>query len=436
MAIRILRSLEDLRRELDAADAAAKRSHAEYTAVLDGFVFDPHAAFGKFPRDPRAPEFRVAQLSLYEAIAGRSYEVSSEETPFDHAQMMKFPFPYSSRSTATVGDYLMTYGNLIKTLSLPLHARILEIGSGYGPLTWHLASMGYSVTCVDFSENLLAYIRDRTAGLPGRVETIAADMNQLELEGSYDVILFFESFHHCADHMTLLRKLPALLEPNGMLVLAGEPIVAASTPAVPYPWGLRMDGLSLWFISRLGWIELGFEERYLHNLLDDFGWSVVRKPSGPIAAMGIWIAKRKLEDSPYAQPMQGLPEKQWLASDAALHSQMRNACEAGKPLDSLGRTGYLLFGPYVPLDTGFFEVHWYGEAEPGSKLYVDVACARGTRILRSESIAFGSSRTKAEAPLLARLRFKVEEPASDFEFRVRLDSPTQVMLNRVELYRC
>lgn len=37
---------------------------------------------------------------------------------------------YSTRSASLVGDYLMTYGNLIKTMDLAKDARILEIGSG------------------------------------------------------------------------------------------------------------------------------------------------------------------------------------------------------------------------------------------------------------------------------------------------------------------
>lgn len=377
----------------------------------------------------------MAQLSLYKAIAGRAYSVSSEETPFDHASMMQLPFPYSSRSTDTVGNYLMTYGNLIKTMSLPLHARILEIGSGYGPLSWHLASMGYSVTCVDMSEKLLAFVRERTSGLPGRVETLVADMNHLDLNGSFDAILFFESFHHCPDHIGLLRKLPSLLEPGGMLVLAGEPIVPPNTPAVPYPWGLRVDGLSLWFTSRLGWIELGFEENYLHDLLEDLGWSVVRKPAGSIPTMGVWLAKRKVEDSPFAQQVSGEPQRVWKAGDAALHSQLCKSTDAVERVFSNGQTGYLVFGPYVALNSGFFEVQWYGHAEQGTKLVFDVACNGGTRIVRSESVEFTANSSDAISTLLARLRFKVDAPAGDFEFRVRVDTPTSVGIGRVELYK-
>ena len=434
--MRILRSVEQLSSELDAADAASKRSHAEYAALLDQIVLDPRAVIGDFPSDPTTPAYRDAQLSLYQAITGRSYEVASEETPFDTARMMRYPFPYTSQDPVVVGNYLMTYGNLIKTLSLPMHARILEIGSGYGPLTYHLASMGHSVTCVDMSENLLSYIRARTHDLPGHVETIVSDMNSLDVQGSYDVILFFESFHHCADHLGLLRKLPDLLEPGGAVVFAGEPIVPENTPAVPYPWGLRVDGLSLWFASRLGWLELGFEDTYLHNLLEKLGWSVVRKPSGPVSTMGIWIAKGTTEDSRFARAPAGARWKVWQAADRALHSQMDFLPSLKSEVPAEGGAGYLLYGPYTTLDTGFYEVHWHGEAEHGSRFVADVACSGGTRILRSESIVSGEPLSEAQATLLARARFKVDEPAADFEFRIRLDSPARIRIDRVELHKC
>ena len=431
MPIRTLHSLAELDKELAAADAASRRSRAEYQALLDGFVFDPRGVIGKLPTDPRSAEYREAQLRFYELIAGRGYRIENEATPFDHQQMMRWPFPYSSRSPSLVGDYLMTYGNLIKTMNLPAHARILEIGSGYGPLTYHLACMGHSVTCIDMSEELLAYVAQRTTGLPGRVETLLGDMNDLKVEGSFDVILFFESFHHCSDHVGLLRRLPDLLEPDGMLVLAGEPIVPRNSPAVPYPWGLRVDGMSLWVISRHGWLELGYEEPYLHDLLEDLGWNVVRKPSTLAPTMGIWMAKRKRVDSPYASLLGGDPLHVWEAADASLHSQFADA-ERDLGIRSNRRPGYLLFGPYIALDSGFYEVQWHGTADTGSEICVDVVCEGGGRLVRSADVKIGTQ-VVVQDGMLAHLRFKVDAPASDFEFRVRLDTQSQVAIERVVL---
>ena len=436
MSIRVLKSIIELDGKLAEADIAAKVSPVAFRAALDGFVLDPGAMLGDLPSDPDSEDYRVAQLRLYEKISGRSYLVENEDTPFDHAHMMRWPFPYSSKSPTVVPEYLMTYGNLIKTMNLPNHARVLEIGSGYGPLTWQLASMGHSVTCVDMSEKLLNYVKQRTSGLPGQVSTVKGDMNDLELVDSFDAIIFFESFHHCSNPLGLLRRLPKLLEPEGMVVFAGEPIVAKGCPAVPYPWGLRLDGLSLWFIRKLGWLELGYQEPYLLGLLERLGWNVVRKPSALSATMGIWMAKRKIEDSPAALPKSGTPAQTWAAASPALRSQFKQDEVVGAGIQSRGQIGYLLFGPYASLDSGFYEVQWHGSAEPRSRMHADVACESGARVLRAADIEVASRLPQGSTSMIARLRFKVDTPVADIEFRIRLDAAAEVSISRVELYAC
>lgn len=286
------------------------------------------------------------------------------------------------------------------------------------------------------SEKLLNYVKQRTSGLPGQVSTVKGDMNDLELVDSFDAIIFFESFHHCSNPLGLLRRLPKLLEPEGMVVFAGEPIVAKGCPAVPYPWGLRLDGLSLWFIRKLGWLELGYQEPYLLGLLERLGWNVVRKPSALSATMGIWMAKRKIEDSPAALPKSGTPAQTWAAASPALRSQFKQDEVVGAGIQSRGQIGYLLFGPYASLDSGFYEVQWHGSAEPRSRMHADVACESGARVLRAADIEVASRLPQGSTSMIARLRFKVDTPVADIEFRIRLDAAAEVSISRVELYAC
>ncbi len=76
-------------------------------------------------------------------------------------------------------------------------------------------------------------------------------------------MLFYEAFHHCDDHMRLLSLLHDVLEPGGRVFFAAEPI----TDAFPLPWGVRLDGESLWATRRSGWLELGFKESYFLSAL-------------------------------------------------------------------------------------------------------------------------------------------------------------------------
>ena len=85
------------------------------------------------------------------------------------------------------------------------------------------------------------------------VNAVNADFMWAEtVEDPFDAAVFFESFHHCSDHMRLLRALRQAVKPDGRAYFAAEPIL----PDFPIPWGLRMDGESLWAIRSNGWMEL------------------------------------------------------------------------------------------------------------------------------------------------------------------------------------
>jgi hypothetical protein len=62
---------------------------------------------------------------------------------------------------------------------------------------------------------------------------------------------------------------------------AGEPIAPMS-----YPWGLRLDGYSLWSTRTHGWLELGFDEGYFAEVLARTGW----RPSRTRLAAGSPLA--------------------------------------------------------------------------------------------------------------------------------------------------
>lgn len=123
----IITSIAELDRRLDMAAAAATRSPDEFRKSLDGFALDPRGIAGPRPKDPRSESYRGWQSRLYDLIAGRQYQTENEKTPFNLEHMLRWPFPYSTQSATLVGDYLMTYGNLIKTMNLAQGARILEV---------------------------------------------------------------------------------------------------------------------------------------------------------------------------------------------------------------------------------------------------------------------------------------------------------------------
>jgi SAM-dependent methyltransferase len=89
----------------------------------------------------------------------------------------------------------------------------------------------------------------------------------------FDVVLFFACFHHCFDHAKLVPMLRTALNPEGRVILCNEPV---GPEVVPYPWGIRLDGHSLWAIRTHGWMELGFQEDYLIDLFARNGFTVTK----------------------------------------------------------------------------------------------------------------------------------------------------------------
>jgi SAM-dependent methyltransferase len=187
----------------------------------------------------------------------------------------------------------MSYGFVIRAMNLAVPAKILEIGCGTGALSIHLARMGYDLTAVDVNPIYAAHVAKLCEGAPGKVTTITADMNTLELPPDYDAVLFYESFHHSYDHPRTLARALGFLKPGGVLVLAAEPVVAAPCDILPYAWGPRLDGETLRAIRRFGWMEMGFTEGYLFELLRRNGLAFRRVTSPETHWADLIIATRE-----------------------------------------------------------------------------------------------------------------------------------------------
>lgn len=286
--VRTIDEADAMLREIDEAfaisDEAARAAFRRYHMVLDL----------PLPDDPFGAEYRAAVLQSYEWLHGRPYEPTNEVTALDVDEALRVPFPYLTGSTATVGQHLMILGNAIRSLDLPDKAKILEFGPGWGNLADALSRMGHDVTVIDIEPSFLELI-ERRAELSGApITTIQGDFGAIDtIDDTFDAVIFFECFHHCLDHVDLLAKLDRVVSPGGSLYLAAEPV----NDAFPYPWGLRLDGESLWAIRRNGWLELGFRESYLLEALRRTGWQGERISYDEMPFASVYVATR-LSESP------------------------------------------------------------------------------------------------------------------------------------------
>jgi ubiquinone/menaquinone biosynthesis C-methylase UbiE len=286
---RVVRTLDELDEMLALVDRAARVSDDELRRSFDLFRMELDRPM---PADPHSEDYRLAVMDLYEWLHGSPYQLTNERTEFELERFIDVPFPYSTHSGVTVGNHLMAIGQVIRTLDLPPDGRVLEFGAGWGNTTLALAQMGLSVTAIDISEEFIELIRARAARVHARVEAVHGDFSAVDqLEGPFDAILFFESFHHSTDHAALLTRLDRVLAPGGRVLFAAEPV----EDDFYLPWGPRLDGESLWAIRRNGWFELGFRRAYFLEALRRAGWSATDDDGPAGSPVRIVVARRDHE---------------------------------------------------------------------------------------------------------------------------------------------
>ncbi len=265
-------TFDELDGELDRATALMAEAPDEAHALLQSFVLAPPSAP---PANPFSDAYREWTWELYRLISGRdSYDTSHEASPFDVALARERPFPYQSGSLAMVGRDLAARGHLLRCLSDLDPQRVVEFGPGWGNVTADMVATGLDVTAVEVDENFCRLLTERGRG-PGKLSVEQADMLTFFAGRRYDAAVFYESFHHCADHLAMLRHLHGIVRPEGAVFFAAEPV-----QRLEYPWGPRLDGLSVWSSRTHGWLELGFDERYFFQALGRTGWRGERHQAG------------------------------------------------------------------------------------------------------------------------------------------------------------
>jgi 2-polyprenyl-3-methyl-5-hydroxy-6-metoxy-1,4-benzoquinol methylase len=325
--MKYINNLRDLDLEIKKADERALISDDELRKALTEFHY---VVDDNLPKDPYSQDYYDAQMKLYLDISGKEYyTVENEHTDFDFEVLKNNPFPYSTKSPTTVGDHLIAQGFLIKVMNLPPHARIVEFGPGFGNTTLHFTQMGYQVTAVDCNQSYLDLIKYRAGKLSNQVDLVKKDMLEFSASEKYDAAVFFECFHHCSNHIQLIKNLYELISDNGLIAFAAEPIVEEPTTALPYPWGLRLDGISVWSIRKFGWLELGFDSSYFMRTLLLHGWTPQRYRSDVSPLADVIVAKKShgyYEPSEMTLP----PEecKTWAPKDA--NPTIKSRFTAGK----------------------------------------------------------------------------------------------------------
>ncbi len=183
------------------------------------------------------------------------------------------------------------FANMASVLALPPGARILDVGCGSGWLSEYFARLGYEVTGIDISDELIAMAQERARRVPYDVDHETKlrcrfqtqDIETAPLAERFDAVVCYDSLHHFEDEQKVFRHLAAMLDVGGLLfILEGHKPSAGSATEDELQDVMR----------QFGTLESPFSSDYLRQLLFANGFVVV----GDYVSVNGFFEREMLED--------------------------------------------------------------------------------------------------------------------------------------------
>ncbi len=167
------------------------------------------------------------------------------------------------------------FANMAVALSLPAGRKILDVGCGSGWLSEYFARLGYDVTGIDISDDLISTARERVESIaydvdhetPLRCRFLAHDIDNAPLSGEkFDAIICYDSLHHFEHEHAVIRHLAEMLAIGGVLF-----ILEGNKPPAGSETEEELKDVMLLYET----LESPFDLNYLLALLADAGFAVV-----------------------------------------------------------------------------------------------------------------------------------------------------------------
>jgi glycosyltransferase involved in cell wall biosynthesis/SAM-dependent methyltransferase len=166
------------------------------------------------------------------------------------------------------------FANVALALALPPERKILDVGCGSGWLSEFFARLGYDVTGVDISPDLVRMARERVARVPYgadhetplRCRFVVRDIEGEPLAEEFDAVVCYDSLHHFEDERAVIKNLAAMTRYGGSLF-----ILEGDRPEE----GSSSEEELLEVMQHYGTLESPFSREYLRSLLDEQGFAIV-----------------------------------------------------------------------------------------------------------------------------------------------------------------
>jgi len=188
------------------------------------------------PKDDSSAEYARRQLEIYEYFSGRHEpDLKKSECDPETEEDRLRSGSKSERSSWEAERQSIMAEMILRAMKLPEGSRIVELGAGCGDVTLAVANAGYEVTAVEIDTSSAEQIRSGTEQSERKVRVVNQDILDFVRSSSdeYDTALFVGSFHHCLQHLELLRHLSDRIEQKGIICFANEPVFLAESPFLP-----------------------------------------------------------------------------------------------------------------------------------------------------------------------------------------------------------
>lgn len=166
------------------------------------------------------------------------------------------------------------FANVAVALALPAGSSILDVGCGSGWLSEYFARLGYDVTGIDISPDLIDIARARVESVaygadhetPLRCRFLVHDAEGSPLAEEFDAVVCYDSLHHFEDERAVVSNLSAMTRYGGALF-----ILEGDRPEE----GSETEEELLEVMRHFETLESPFSREYLRALLDEQGLAVV-----------------------------------------------------------------------------------------------------------------------------------------------------------------
>lgn len=339
---------------------------------------------------PFSEEYCQQQIALYREITGRDLDQEKGELhagEIEHLVSAANPIGWSGSGVA---ETLRSLSTMLSLADLEGSARILDMGAGYGVSSEIFAFAGYRVHAVDIDPVLgeLSCRRTRARGLDIVRSTLNFDDLSAIEAGQYAGAFFYQSLHHCLRPWQLIADLKTKLGEHGVIGFSGEPVQANWWQN----WGLRLDGESLFAMRCFGWFEAGWSHEFIRECFARSEMSLMVFGGGSAGSeIGMATADEAKREAVLARA-ERIGLRQICAAGELVLDEGRFASAIGEPAGIFGSRGFaqsvsgegaLLFGPYVTLPAGDYEVALLAkrarapQQDPAASLVVDVVSGLG-----------------------------------------------------------